>query len=97
MIRIAQPRHAPIRVSMPRHIFVVSRHHPDLYEYLTKRFQQDSNVRVILDRRRGDRRQGQATTPPAEGERRWRLERRTRASVDDELRSRSHTIITLPD
>jgi len=82
---------------MPRHIFVVSRLHPELYEYLTNRFQQDGNVRVILDRRHGQRRQIRATRPPPEGERRWRLERRTRLSVDEELRSRSHTIITLPD
>ena len=96
MIRLAPARHAPIRVSMPRHIFVVSRYHSELYEYLTKRFQQDTNVRVILDRRRADRRQTQGPPPP-EGERRWRLERRTRTTVDEELRSRSHTIITLPD
>ena len=97
MGRVAQLRRAPIRVCMPHHIFVVSRHHPDLYDYLTNRFQHDGNVRVILDRRRGDRRQLQVTGPPPEGGRRWRLDRRTRLSVDEELRSRSHTIITLPD
>ena len=97
MIRVAPRRHTPILLTMPRHIFVVSQHHPELYEYLTKRFQQDSNVRVILDRRRGERRQSQASESPPQGERRWRLERRTRTTVDEELRSRSHTIITLPD
>src|SRR5690349_24924307 len=93
--RLAQPRPVPIGVTMPRHIFVVSRHHPELYEYLTKRFQQDTNVRVIFDRRRAERRQSPGTGPPREGERRWRLERRVRTSVDDELKTRSHTIIKI--
>ena len=96
-MRLLQPRPMLIGVTMPRHIFVVSRHHPELYEYLSDRFQQDTNVRVILDRRRGERRRSPGIGPPPQGERRWRLERRVRRSVDEELRTRSHSIITLPD
>ena len=79
-----------------RHIFVVSRDHSDLYEYLLKQFDDDLNVRVILDRRRGDRRREAAARPHSASERRWRLDRRTRASADEELKFRSHAIISLP-
>ena len=41
---------------MARNVFVVSRRHPDLYEYLRERFATDQAVEVILDRRIGQRR-----------------------------------------
>src|SRR5215467_1897568 len=68
---------------MARHLFLVSRHEARLYEYLLERFRDDSNVVVILDRRRGERRR--------------RSDRRTRREVDLELQVRSHVILTLPE
>jgi len=70
-----------------RHLFIVSRGHASLYHDLVDRFQDDPNVRVILDRR-------QAATPPtgAPGV----TERRQQHHVDHELRARSHVILTLP-
>ena len=73
-------------------LFIVSRDHPDLYAYLRERFATDRGVEVILDRRLGQRRQG---NEPYQRERR-QDERRRRPEVDLELQSRSHAIITIP-
>jgi hypothetical protein len=78
---------------MGRTLFVVSRHHPDLFAYLRERFATDSNVEVILDRRMAQRRQREVT-PDAE---RRRADRRSRPEVEMELKTRSHAIITIPD
>jgi len=82
---------------MARHVYVVGREHRDLYEVLTKQFASDGNVRVVLDRRVGERRRVQADDAPFETERRQRSDRRIRPSVDEELKSRSHAIVSLPD
>ena len=76
---------------MGRTLFIVSRHHPDLYAYLRERFAGDRGVEVILDRRLGQRRQRSRSH---ETERR-EDDRRQRPEVDVELQSRSHAIITL--
>lgn len=73
-------------MTRPRYLFVVSRQHPQLYELLVERFQDDRNVEVILDRRAG--RTAHAGAYGA-GDRRQRPE--------DELNLRSHLIITRPD
>jgi hypothetical protein len=78
---------------MARHIFLVSRHEPRLYEYLLERFSDDSNVEVILDRRRGERRR----RPEGQVPDRRRNDRRGRREVDIELKVRSHVILTLPE
>jgi hypothetical protein len=39
-----------------RHLFIVSREQPDLYSYLAKEFSEEPDVRVIFDRRQGERR-----------------------------------------
>ena len=41
---------------MARHLFLVAHHEPGLHEYLLEALQGDSNVEVILDRRRDQRR-----------------------------------------
>jgi hypothetical protein len=78
---------------MGRTLFVVSRHHPDLFAYLRERFATDTNVEVILDRRMAQRRQREVR-PEAE---RRRADRRSRPEVEMELKTRSHAIITIPD
>ena len=78
---------------MGRNLFVVSRRHPDLYEYLRERFASDPSVEVIFDRRLGQRRRSQE---PHGAERR-RSDRRRRPEVEAELQIRSHAIITIPD
>jgi hypothetical protein len=42
--------------SMPRLLYIVSRRNQQLYADLTRTFNNDPNVRVILDRREGERR-----------------------------------------
>jgi hypothetical protein len=78
---------------MPRHIFIVARASSDLHEYLTRQFEDESNVEVILDRRYQERRR----IRDHEGPERRRYDRRTHQAVDDELQDRSHAIVTIPD
>ena len=52
---------------MPVHLFIISRQHNDLYDYLRERLAGDGDVRVIKDRRLGERRRKAA---PAAAERR---------------------------
>jgi hypothetical protein len=77
---------------MARHLFLVSRREPRLYEYLVDRFRDDANVEVILDRRRGERR----SRSGHQGPERRRADRRFRREIDAELQVRSHVILTLP-
>ncbi|PYM90001.1 MAG: hypothetical protein DME04_24520 [Candidatus Rokuibacteriota bacterium] len=74
------------------HLFIVSRHHHDLYDYLCGRLSGNACVRVITDRRSGERRHRAA---PAAAQRR-RTERRTRPEIDEQLRIHSHAIVTFP-
>jgi len=76
---------------MARHLFLVANHEAGLYEYLLERFQKDSNVEVILDRRREQRRRRSGH----EGLDRRRVDRRTRREIDLQLLVRSHVILTL--
>src|SRR2546425_9178314 len=77
---------------MARHLFLVSRHEPRLYEYLVDRFRDDGNVEVILDRRRGERRSRSAHQGPE----RRRADRRFRPDIDPELQVPAHLLLTLP-
>ena len=77
----------------PRHLFIVARAHPSVYQYLMEQFTADADVEVRLDQRRSDRRTSRG---PVELERR-RSDRRTRPDVDAQLRERSHFFLTLPD
>ena len=76
---------------MARHLFLVAHHEAGLYEYLLERFQGDSNVEVILDRRREQRRRQAGHDGPE----RRHIDRRTHREVDLELLVRSHVILTL--
>lgn len=78
---------------MGRTLFIVSRHHPDLYAYLRERFGSDQGVEVVLDRRTAQRRRSEQ---PNEGDRR-QADRRRRPEVELELQTRSHAIITIPE
>jgi hypothetical protein len=77
---------------MKQHLFIVSRSCGWLYEELVERFRQDEKVEVVLDRRLGNRRQG---GPSFGGAERRRSDRRRRPGVDEELRSRSHMVVSL--
>lgn len=81
---------------MARHIFIVGRSHRPLYDVLIKRFESDENVTVVLDRRVSARRVLAVDVAP-EQERRQLADRRSRPSIDEELKWRSHAIVTLPN
>jgi hypothetical protein len=82
---------------MARHVFVVSRHHARLYDYLIERFRDDRKVEVILDRRVGERRAAERRNGGVlSGTERRSGDRRERRPGDD-LVLRSHVIITLPE
>ena len=77
-----------------RHVFVLSRDHPWtpwLRDYLVERFQDDTHVDIVIDRRFSERRAagGQVTHE------RRRTERRRPIGPEDDLRVRSHYIVEL--
>src|SRR5262245_15170696 len=74
------------------HLFIVSRQHHDLYDYLCSRRSRTGDLRIIWDRRLGERRRRAA---PAAAQRR-RAERRVRPEIAEQLRLHSHAIVTLP-
>jgi len=70
-------------------IFVVARYNPQLYDYLQREFSHEERIRIIMDRRVGERRQ-RADAPP--GERRQSA-RRHHQDVDANLRARGLVIL----
>ena len=68
---------------MPRFIYVVARDRRDLYESLRGEFAGQADVRVVVDRRRGERRR---SARGSAGDVR-RLDRRQQADLDAELRT----------
>jgi hypothetical protein len=75
-----------------RHLLIISRYHPGLYEYVRARFADEDNVEVILDRRRGRDRRNMATLVQTE---RRGSDRRVRPHVDDALRMESMQFVTV--
>jgi hypothetical protein len=76
-----------------RFLFIVSRGNTKLASYLQNHFTGDTTVRVVVDRRHGERRQRSADVTAD----RRRADRRTRPHVDKELRLTSFAIVTLPE
>ena len=73
---------------MVRYLLIVARNQPDLWRYLKNNFAGDEKVEVILDRRRGERRQRiQSHEPERRG-----AERRRQPSLDKDLNYRSLVI-----
>ena len=75
---------------MPAQVFIVARHRPELYDYLSAQFAGDANVAVVLDRRLASRRR---RALPAAAERR-RVDRRSRPEIEEQLRATSLAIVT---
>jgi len=72
-------------------VFVVARQHPRLYEYLKEEFAGEP-IRVILDRRQGERRSLNAAHEAEHRE----TERRTHTGVDATLGIRGFVVISSP-
>jgi hypothetical protein len=76
---------------IPRHLLIVARDHVRLYEHLRRTFAANRSVRVLLDRRSRERRQGKEQ-PAAE---RRRSDRRARPSIDEQLRAIGWSLVLL--
>jgi hypothetical protein len=74
---------------MARLIFIVSRHRPELFNYLRREFADNADVDVIVDRRIGDRHLREA---PADMTHRESGDRR-QEHIDDRLHSMGWAII----
>lgn len=68
---------------LPRFIYVVARDRRDLYERLRAEFAGQSDVAVVLDRRRGERRRSDEGSPVDLR----RTQRRCQPELDAELRT----------
>jgi hypothetical protein len=77
-----------------QHLFIVSRHQTDLYSYLAREFSEEPDVRVILDRRQGERRQPAEFRMPRPGERR-QADRRANTEVGGQLATLGYAFIRL--
>lgn len=75
---------------MASHIFIVAWNRPDLWDYWKRWFSGVDNVEVILDRRRGERRQPSEASDPE----RRQDERRQRPDIDEELRNIGFAIVS---
>ena len=76
----------------PRHLLIISRYHPGLFDYVRARFAQEDNVEVVLDRRRGRDRRASAVEAHVE---RRSADRRIRPYIDAALRMESMQFVTV--
>jgi class 3 adenylate cyclase/tetratricopeptide (TPR) repeat protein len=74
-------------------IIIVARHNPQLYDYLQREFSHEERIRIIMDRRVGERRQRADGAP---GERR-QSDRRVQQHVEANLRERGMVILPPED
>ncbi len=78
---------------MARFLYIVARDRLDLYDRLVAEFSREDDVKVVVDRRRAERRQAPGTHEPD----RRRSNRRVRRDLDTELRSVGSFITRLDD
>lgn len=84
-------RHVPSAQSgaaAVRGLIIVSRDQPELWQTLSQEFGRSREIRVILDRRYGERRQAERPHAP---ERRG-SERRSMPRIEDDLRARQYVL-----
>ena len=79
---------------MSQHLFIVSRQQPDLYSYLAKEFCEEPEVRVILDRRQGERRQHPDRRGSERSDRRH-ADRRGHSEVGNQLSALGYAFVRL--
>ena len=77
---------------VPEHLFIVSREQLDLYRYLSREFSREADVRVILDRRYGERRVGRE---PRMSRERRRADRRARQDVRTQITTLGYAFVRL--
>ena len=78
---------------MIAHLFIVSRLEPNLYDYLAREFSSEDDVRVILDRRLGERRAQAGNGVGAQPVERRQGDRRRQAHVARQLSSLGYAFV----
>lgn len=73
---------------MARLVFIVSRHRPELFNFLKREFARNDDVDVLVDRRLGERR-----LQPMPVNREERIADRRLEHIDDRLRSLGWAVI----
>ena len=72
-----------------RGLIIVARDQPDLWRTLMREFGQSQEIRVLLDRRQGERRkEDQSYVPDRRG-----VERRSLPRIEDDVRSRQYVLV----
>jgi hypothetical protein len=80
---------APPTRKIVRGLIIVARDQPELWRALTHEFGQSQEIRVLLDRRQGERRKAdQAHTPDRRG-----TDRRSLPRIEDDVRSRQYVLV----
>ena len=77
------------------HLFIVSRQQPDLYSYLAREFSEEPDVRVILDRRQGERRRQLDRRAPEVSDRRHQSDRRGNGDIGGQLSTLGYAFVRL--
>ena len=80
---------------MMEHLFIVARQRPDLYGYLSREFSAAADVRVMMDRRGGERRHLGERRASSRGDRR-QTDRRSRSEAAEQITSLGYAFVRLP-
>jgi hypothetical protein len=75
------------------HLFIVSRHEPGLFSYLSREFAGEPGITVIFDRRQSERRAGQESGPDTADRRQG--DRRLRSELGDQLSTLGYAFVRL--
>jgi hypothetical protein len=78
---------------VPQHLFIVSRQQPALYSYLAREFSEEPDVRVILDRRQGERRRHHERRAGDATDRRQHPDRRTNGDAGGQLSALGYAFV----
>ena len=77
---------------MISHLFIVSRQEPDLFTYLSREFEAEDDVKVIVDRRVGERRRNTSGPPSVD---RRQGDRRAVSHVSRQITSIGYAFVRL--
>lgn len=70
-------------------VYIVARERPDLYDFLDRHFAGEEGVRIVTDRRQGERRQRDTSHP---GDQR-RADRRAQRYLDEQISSLGWAVV----
>jgi hypothetical protein len=83
------------RTPVRRLLFIVSRERADLYNALRTALWNEMDCEIILDRREGERRQGERRPVPHGAPDRRTAERRQRTQIDREIRECGWAVVNI--